>query len=179
MRTNVAPGRRTRRPIAGFAEAIRLHGELNSAELGRQFAWIDRLWQELSALGGVRRNGEVWKRLPNTLNVSFLGLHGEDLLIGLDLAGLSVSSGSACLVGSVQASHVLAAMGVPDEWASATVRFSIGPRIRDEDLDEIANRVRQVVNHQRKLRGWKPEANLSSVVVNTIQPEKESCPTAR
>ena len=75
-------------------------------------------------LGGVRRNGDPEKRLPNTLNVSFLGLHGEDLLIGLDLAGLAVSSGSACLVGSVQPSHVLAAMGVPADWASATVRFS-------------------------------------------------------
>ncbi len=122
----------------------------------------------MSSLGGVRRNGHSEKRLSNTLNVSFLGLHGEDLLIALDLAGLSVSSGSACLVGSVQPSHVLAAMGVPNDWASATVRFSIGPQIRDEDGPEIARRVRQVVNHQRALRGWTPE---------TLQQEK-LCPTA-
>ena len=82
------------------------------------------------------------------------------LLIGLDLGGLAVSSGSACLVGSVQPSHVLAAMGVPAEWASATVRFSIGPQIRDEDGVEIARRVRQVVNHQRALRGWTPDPIL-------------------
>ncbi len=148
------PGTENAPAIAGFAEAIRLHGDVDSTETARQFDWIERLWLELKSLGGVRRNGDPVSRLPNTLNASFQGLHGEDLLIGLDLAGLAVSSGSACLVGSVQPSHVLAAMGVPAEWASATVRFSIGPEIIAADLAEIAGRIRQVVNHQRKLRGW-------------------------
>jgi cysteine desulfurase len=150
------PGTENAPAIAGFAEAVRLYGNADPVEAERQFNWTERLWDELSSLGGVRRNGDPELRLPNTLNVSFLGLHGEDLLIGLDLAGLAVSSGSACLVGSVQPSHVLAAMGVPAEWASATVRFSIGQQIQDEDGDEIARRVRQVVTHQRALRGWTP-----------------------
>jgi cysteine desulfurase len=148
------PGTENALAIAGFAEAARLFGDPDPAEAQRQFRWTERLWGELSSLGGIRRNGHLEKRLPNTLNVSFLGLRGEDLLIALDLAGLAVSSGSACLVGSVQPSHVLAAMGVSDEWASATVRFSIGSHIRDEDLDEIVRRVRQVVSRQRALRGW-------------------------
>jgi cysteine desulfurase len=155
------PGTENAPAIAGFAEAARLYGKPDPVEAERQFRWTERLWQELSSLGGIRRNGagtpDSSARLPNTLNVSFLGLHGEDLLIGLDLAGLAVSSGSACLVGSVQPSHVLAAMGVPAEWASATVRFSIGPQIRDEDGAETARRVRQVVTHQRALRGWTPD----------------------
>ena len=67
-----------------------------------------------------------------------------------------MSSGSACLVGSVQPSHVLAAMGVPADWAAATVRFSIDAEIRDEDLGEIARRVGEVVQRQRELRGWTP-----------------------
>jgi cysteine desulfurase len=142
-----------RRP--GTEDAVAIAG---MAEAQRQRRWIERLWQELKALGGVRRNGHSEKRLPNTLNVSFLGLHGEDLLIAHDLAGLAVSSGSACMVGSVQASHVLAAMQVPDEFAVATVRFSIGAHIRDEDLDEIVRRIRQVVTHQRAIRGWTPES---------------------
>jgi cysteine desulfurase len=154
------PGTENAPAIAGFAEAARLCGKADPVEAERQFNWTERLWRELGSLGGVRRNGagtpDSSLRLPNTLNVSFLGLHGEDLLIGLDLAGLAVSSGSACLVGSVQPSHVLAAMGVPADWASATVRFSIGQQIRDEDCDEIARRVRQVVTHQRALRGWTP-----------------------
>jgi cysteine desulfurase len=151
------PGTENAPAIAGFAEAVRLYGTPDPVEARRQFRWTERLWHELSSLGGVRRNGDLVQRLPNTLNVSFLGLHGEDLLIGLDLAGLAVSSGSACLVGSVQPSHVLAAMGVPPDWASATVRFSIGSQIRDEDGDEIVRRVRQVVTHQRALRGWTPD----------------------
>ena len=148
------PGTENAPAIAGFAEAARLCGNVDPTEAERQFRWTEQLWNELAALGGIRRNGDPIRRVPNTLNVSFQGLHGEDLLIGLDLAGLSVSSGSACLVGSVQPSHVLAAMGVPADWASATVRFSIGSHIRDEELPEIAHRIRQVVNHQRALRGW-------------------------
>jgi cysteine desulfurase len=156
------PGTENAPAIAGFAEAARLYGKADPVEAERQFRWTERLWQELNSLGGVRRNGtgtpdgtpDSVRRLPNTLNVSFLGLHGEDFLIGLDLAGLAVSSGSACLVGSVQPSHVLAAMGVPADWASATVRFSIGPQIHDEDGAEIARRVKEVVTHQRALRGW-------------------------
>ena len=172
------PGTENAPAIAGFAEAIRLHGEIDPAEAQRQFRWTERLWQELSSLGGVRRNGHPLERLSNTLNVSFQGVHGEDLLIALDLAGLSVSSGSACLVGSVQPSHVLAAMGVPRDWAAATVRFSIGAQIRDEDCDEIASRVRQVVTHQRTLRGWKADSVLPATNLKSIQQEVEVCPTA-
>ena len=150
------PGTENAPAIAGFAEAVRLHGIPDEAEANRQFQWIERLWEDLQDLGDIRRNGHITGRLSNTLNVSLLGLHGEDLLIGLDLAGLAVSSGSACLVGSVQPSHVLAAMGVPSDWAAATIRISIGTDIRDEDGPEIARRIRQVVTHQRKLRGWTP-----------------------
>jgi cysteine desulfurase len=157
------PGTENASAIAGFAEAVRLHGNIDEAESRRQFRWIEALWEKLELLGGVRRNGDAAQRLPNTLNVSFQGLRGEDLLIGLDLAGLAVSSGSACLVGSVQPSHVLAAMGVPADWASATVRFSIGPDIKDGDVNEIARRVADVVNRQRALRGWTPDHSESKI----------------
>ncbi len=150
------PGTENAPAIAGFAEAVRLFGSVDPAESERQFRWIEHLWRQLSQLGGIRRNGDPARRIPNTLNVSFLGLHGEEVLMALDLSGLAVSSGSACLVGSVQPSHVLAAMGVPADWAAATVRFSIGPQIHDEDLPEIVRRVKEVVNHQRALRGWIP-----------------------
>lgn len=164
------PGTENTVAIAGFAEAARRHGTVDPTESDRQFRWIEKLWQELSLLGGVRRNGHPEQRLPNTLNVSFLGLHGEDLLIGLDLAGLAVSSGSACLVGSVQPSHVLAAMGVPATWASATVRFSIGSQIRDEDGKEIVRRVTQVVKHQRALRGWTPGSLSEKLMPEEVAP---------
>jgi cysteine desulfurase len=151
------PGTENTAAIIGLADAARRHGSVDTAESRRQSEWIEALWRGLETLGGVRRNGHAQRRVPNTLNVSFQGLSGEDLLIALDLAGLAVSSGSACLVGSIQPSHVLAAMGIPADWAAATARFSIGPHIEDSDLEEILRRVRRVVNHQRELRGWKPE----------------------
>jgi len=162
------PGTENAPAIAGFAEAVKSHGEIGADESQRQFRWIEVLWRELEKLGGVRRNGDSFRRLPNTLNVSFHGLHGEDLLIGLDLAGLAVSSGSACLVGSVQPSHVLAAMGVPADWAAATLRFSIDAEVRDEDLGEIARRVREVVERQRELRGWTPGKSVHKMAREAI-----------
>jgi cysteine desulfurase len=162
------PGTENAPAIAGFAQAVRLHGEISADEARRQFRWIETLWRELEKLGGVRRNGDPARRLPNTLNVSFQGLHGEDVLIGLDLAGLAVSSGSACLVGSVQPSHVLAAMGVPADWAAATVRVSIDAEIRDEDLVEIERRTGEVVRRQRELRGWTPGSSARKMAHETI-----------
>ena len=137
--------------IAGLAEAVRRHGAIDPAETERQSAWIEAFWRQLETLGGVRRNGHRTARLANTLNVTFSGLDAEELLIGLDLAGLAVSSGSACLAGSVQPSHVLAAMGLATR-DGATVRFSIGAEIANGDLDEIAEHVARVVAHQRACR---------------------------
>jgi cysteine desulfurase len=151
------PGTENTPAIAGLAEAVRRHGAIDPKEMLRQSKWIEAFWPRLAALGQVRRNGHATERLANTLNVTFVGLRPEELLIALDLAGLAVSSGSACLVGSVQPSHVLAAMGLAADDA-ATVRFSIGPQIRDEDLDEIAARVGRIVQHQRALRGNLAEA---------------------
>jgi cysteine desulfurase len=146
------PGTENTVAIAGLAEAVRLHGAVDAEESRRQSRWIEDFWSQLEKLGDVRRNGHATERLANTLNVTFHGLHPEELLIALDLAGLAVSSGSACLVGSVQPSHVLAAMRLASD-DGATVRFSIGSHIADEDLDEIAARVGRIVAHQRALRG--------------------------
>ena len=145
------PGTENTVAIAGLAAAVEAHGTPDPIETARQAAWIESFWTRLRRGGGVRRNGHATERLANTLNVTLEGLHPEEFLIALDLAGLAVSSGSACLVGSVQPSHVLAAMGRSSD-DGATVRFSLGPHLQDRDLDEIATRVEQVVAHQRSLR---------------------------
>ena len=152
------PGTENTAAILGLAEAARRHGRVEPAEAARQHRWTENLRQGLAELGGVRRNGHSERRIPNTLNVSFPGLSGEELLIGLDLAGLAVSSGSACLVGSIQPSHVLAAMGLDPKAAGATVRFSIDANIADEDLEDVLARTTRVVNHQRSLRGLDPSS---------------------
>jgi cysteine desulfurase len=112
---------------------------------------VEQIWEGLSGrLMGVVRNGHPVDRLGNTLNVSIEGCHGESLLMGLDLEGLGVSSGSACMVGSVQPSHVLLAMGVKPELAASAVRFSLGKSNSAEQVAEIVERVVRTVERQRK-----------------------------
>jgi cysteine desulfurase len=142
------PGTENVAAIVGLAKAFELANADCEARNAAQFALTEKLWEQLSLIGNVRRNGDPVQRLGNTLSVSFLGLHGEEFLIGLDLAGLAVSSGSACLVGSVQASHVLKAMGIPTNEISATVRFSIGNDLTESDILDIAQRVSTVVKMQ-------------------------------
>lgn len=144
------PGTENVAAIVGLAEAAAQAEATREDEVTRQFTQIETLWQGLKSLGEIHRHGHTEQRLPNTLNVRIGGVDPEEVLMGLDLAGLAVSSGSACLVGSVQASHVLQAMGVESE--GATVRFSIGAGLRDEDLAEIVSRVRSVVEQQRVSR---------------------------
>lgn len=146
------PGTENVAAIVGLAKALQLACDGCEERNVAQFGLIEQLWDELKTLGGIRRNGHPVERIGNTLNVSLSGLDGEELLIGLDLAGLAVSSGSACLVGSVQVSHVLLAMGLSEEEAAATVRFSIGGDLCAADISEIAQRVRKVVEHQRATR---------------------------
>ncbi len=146
------PGTENVAAIVGLAEAFALAQEMVEQERHRLFPLVEQLWQGLTDLPGIQRNGHPTQRMPNTLNVSFAGLDGEELLIGMDLSGLAVSSGSACLVGSVQPSHVLQAMGVPTEIAQATVRFSLGHSTQSEDIPEIVARVRKVVQTQHTAR---------------------------
>ncbi len=112
----------------------------------------DLLWKKIDALnGGAKLNGHPEKRVANTLNVSFPGLDGEALLIGLDLEGVCVSSGSACMVGSVLPSHVLLAMGVPEATAAATVRFSLGPQNTEAEIEQTVEALSRVLHQARSL----------------------------
>lgn len=146
------PGTENVAAIVGLAKALELataDREALAARNASAFALTEHLWQELAPLVPILRNGHATERVANTLNISFPGLHPEEFLIALDLAGLSVSSGSACLVGSVQSSHVLRAMGLNAQEIGATVRFSIGHDLTSADITEIAQRIRTVVLHQR------------------------------
>ncbi len=110
------------------------------------------LWQGIAAIApGAVRNGDPAGSLANTLNVSFPGADGEALLIGLDLEGVCVSSGSACMVGSVQPSHVLLAMGIPASTALATVRFSLGSGTSAEDIRLTKAALQKVLSSQTLL----------------------------
>jgi len=94
-------------------------------------------------------NGHRGQRLPNNANFSFHGVEGEGLLMMLDFAGIAVSTGSACSSGSLQRSHVLKAMGVPEELNQGSIRFSIGRNTTKQDIDYA---VAELVKAVKKLR---------------------------
>lgn len=146
----------TRRPgtenvagIAGLAAAAAYAESKRGTEQPRLAGLRDRLWHGMQALNaGAVRNGHPDLTLANTLNVSFPNVDGEALLIGLDLEGVCVSSGSACMVGSVQPSHVLLAMGVEPSLASSTVRFSLGTQTTEPDIDHCLQALAKVLGRQ-------------------------------
>ena len=89
-------------------------------------------------------NGHPEHRLPNTLNVSFVGMVGAEVLAGLD--GVAASTGSACHAGRVELSPVLAAMGVPERVGMGAVRFSLGRTTTDDEIDSVADQLRTVLS---------------------------------
>lgn len=136
--------------IIGLAKALEISLLEMEEQKERQFRLIERLWESLADLPGIERVGDPNRRVPNTLLVLFSGLSGHDLLIGLDLAGIAASSGSACMSGTSQPSHVLMAMGYEPSQAISSVRFSIGKFTTEEEITVAAQRIREVVLSQQK-----------------------------
>ncbi len=123
--------------IVGFAAAVRLALQEMDAEAARLRALRDRMIAGLLALDGARLNGHPTERLPGNVNVSFRGADSEALLLALDLQGVAASSGSACTSGSLEPSHVLAAIGLDAETAAGTLRFSLGRWTTAEEIDYV------------------------------------------
>ena len=115
------------------------------APMERVQALRDRLWHALQDRFGDRvvLNGHAERRLPNTLNVSFVGMVGAEVLAGLD--GVAASTGSACHSGRVELSPVLAAMGVPENIGMGAVRFSLGRGTTAEDIDVVLDRLKHML----------------------------------
>jgi cysteine desulfurase len=134
--------------IVGIGEAARILKECMASENERIATLRNRLWSHLKQLEGVQVNGDLERRLPGNLNVSFAGVDGETLLTALD--DVAVSSGSACTSATVEPSYVLRAIGVPDDLAHASVRFTVGRFTTEDDIDRAARRVIDVVEHLRE-----------------------------
>jgi cysteine desulfurase len=141
------PGTENVAAIAGMAAAAEWALADLPEEQSREAALRDRLWERISVrFPEAIQNGSATHRLANTLNVSFPGLNSETILMALDLEGVCASSGSACMVGSVMASHVLLAMGAPADVASAAVRFSLGRQTTGEEIDDASEIVARVMS---------------------------------
>src|SRR5438094_278294 len=140
------PGTENVAAIAGMAAAAEWTLRDREEEQQREAKMRDELWTRISkSVPEAKQNGANAPRLANTLNVSLLGLDSETLLIALDLESVCASSGSACMVGSVVASHVLLAMGLPIERARSAVRFSLGKWTIADEIKATGDAVQQIV----------------------------------
>ena len=145
------PGTENVPAIAGMAAAAEFVLGNRQAEQDRLLKLRDELWNVISQnVPDAKLNGENAPRLANTLNVSLLGVDSEMLLIALDLKGVCASSGSACMVGSVSASHVLLAMGLPIERARSAVRLSLGKQTTAEEIAATGKIVGEIVDRVTK-----------------------------
>lgn len=154
-------GRQERNRRAGTENVPALVGLGVAAEIARRkidtegprlAALRDRL--EAGILGsvpGTDRNGAAEPRVPNTTNISVERVEAESLLIGLDLAGIAVSSGSACSSGTLEPSHVLKAMGYPHGRTLGSIRFSLGAANTEADVDRVVAVLPPLVEKLRSL----------------------------
>ncbi len=135
--------------IVGFGVAAKLAAaELKN--IGEVAELRDELEQGALAVapGAAVLSAKV-ARLPNTSCIAVPGVKAETLVIGLDLAGIAVSSGSACSSGKVEASHVLSAMGVPDELAQGAIRVSLGFATKRADIDNFLKAFAELIARLR------------------------------
>ena len=132
----------------GLARAVEL---VTPDETARLQAMRDRLIERLLQVPQSRLNGHPVYRLPHNANISFRFVEGESLLLHLDMRGFAVSTGSACFSRSLEASHVILAIGGNHERAHGSVRFTFGRFNEDEDVDAVAEAVEAVVTDLRRI----------------------------
>lgn len=135
--------------IVGMGEAFKVAQEDMQKDADKALSLRDRMWTALSDMEEVHINGSIDQRLPANLNVSFAFVEGESLL--MSLKDLAVSSGSACTSASLEPSYVLRALGLSDELAHSSIRFSFGRFTTEEEIDYAVGQIRQAVDKLREL----------------------------
>lgn len=135
--------------IVGMGEACKLAKAELASEGQRIAALRDRLWQGLCDIEEVHLNGHPTQRLPGILNVSINFIEGESLLMGLK--DLALSSGSACTSASLEPSYVLRALGLNDELAHSSLRFSMGRFSTEAEVDYAIQAVRHIISRLREM----------------------------
>jgi cysteine desulfurase len=152
--------------IVGMGEAFRIAKAEMKIENERIRMLRDKLWRGLSAMEEVYVNGDMERRVPHNLNVSFNYVEGESLIMAIK--DLAVSSGSACTSASLEPSYVLRALGRSDELAHSSIRFSVGRFTTEEEVDYAVKLLRDKVG---KLREMSPlwEMVKDGIDLNTVQ----------
>ena len=135
--------------IVGMGEAYRIAKEEMATEMPRLLALKNRLWNGLKDIEEVYLNGSLEHSAPNILNVSFAYIEGESLMMALK--DLAVSSGSACTSASLEPSYVLRALGLNDELAHSSIRFSLGRFSTEEEVDYVIELIKNSIDKLRNL----------------------------
>jgi cysteine desulfurase len=138
--------------IVGLTKALELANDEMPAIVPRLTAMRDRLISSLmKTIPNTGLNGHPTRRLPHNANLYFSRIEGEGILLQLDMSGICASSGSACTSGSLQPSHVLSAMGLDPVLIHGSVRFTLGHRTTDEDIDYLLEKLPPIVEKLRSM----------------------------
>ena len=138
--------------IVGMATALALACESMDDEADRLTRLRDRLVHHvLASIPGSSLNGHAVLRLPNNASFCFAGVDGESMLLNLDIQGIAASSGSACMAGSIDPSHVLLALGLPRELAASATRLTLGRSTTDRHIDRVLEVLPAVVARLRAI----------------------------
>ena len=149
------PGTENVAGIAGMTAAAEWILRDRETEQERRAQLRDQLWRSIvDVFPDAQQNGDPIHRLANTLNASFIGVDSETMLMALDLEGICASSGSACMVGSVRASHVLLAMGLPMERARSAIRLSLGKWTTAEEIAATGNALDRIAKRTKDAREY-------------------------
>jgi cysteine desulfurase len=148
--------------IIGLGEALRLAEENRAAYVHHCQKLRDKLIQGImSNIEGVILTGHPSQRLPNNASFCFEFIEGESILLSLDFEGIAASSGSACTSASLEPSHVLLSMGIPEEIAHGSVRFTLGWDNKEEDIDYVLQVLLPIID---RLRAMSPLARVKKDV---------------
>ncbi|WP_454862510.1 IscS subfamily cysteine desulfurase [Paraburkholderia fungorum] len=152
--------------IVGMGEAFRIAREEMATENERIRMLRDRLLRGLSEMEETYVNGDMEKRVPHNLNISFNFVEGESLIMAVK--DVAVSSGSACTSASLEPSYVLRALGRNDELAHSSIRFTVGRFTTEQDVDYVINLLKTKIS---KLRDLSPlwEMHKDGIDISTIQ----------
>ena len=138
--------------IVGFGKAAELARHKMDQEAERLTCLRDKLIAGLlERIDHTRLNGHPVKRLPNNVNISVDFVEGESMLLNLDLEGICASTGSACSSGSLEASHVLLAMGLKHEQAHGSLRFTLGKWTTEEEIEQVLETLPKIVARLRAM----------------------------
>ena len=140
--------------IVGLGKAIEIAGKEREKNAEKFLELRDLLIRRIQEhVSDVQLNGHPENRLPNNCHFSFSGIESEALLLRLDLAGISVSGGSACTSGSMEPSHVLQAIGLKNEMLRSGIRLTLGRETTREEIETVARILPEIVKDLREMSG--------------------------